>query len=106
MLKGVLTNKQRHEQMEQSIHLPLLKKKPKFNDRWVSIVCYGPSLADTWKHIKRPIVTVSGAHDFLVSKGINTDWHVDCDPREHKARMLKKPQKATKYLLASVCHPS
>jgi hypothetical protein len=106
MLKGVMTNSQRHEQMGKSIHLPLLKKRDKFNDRWVSIVCYGPSLLDTWTHIKRPIITVSGAHDFLVDKGITPDWHIDCDPREHKARMLKKPQKATKYLLASVCHPT
>jgi hypothetical protein len=30
---------------------------------------------------------------------------VDCDPRSHKAQMLRKPQKNTKYLMASVCHP-
>ena len=96
MLKGVMTNAERHDQMEKSLHLPLLKKRDKFNDRWVSIVCYGPSLLDTWKTIKRPMVTVSGAHDFLVDKGITPDWHIDCDPREHKAKMLKKPQKATK----------
>jgi len=73
----------------------MLKKRGKFNDKWASIVCYGPSLADTWKVIKRPIVTVSGAHDYLVDRGIVPDFHVDCDPRAHKARMLKKPQKGT-----------
>ena len=105
MLKGVLTNAQRHDQMAAALHLPLLKKKGKFNDRRMSIVCYGPSLEDTWKQIRRPMMTVSGAHDFMVDRGIVPDFHVDCDPRAHKAQMLKKPQKETKYLMASVCHP-
>ena len=105
MLKGVLTNAQRHDQMAAALHLPLLKKKGKFNDRRMSIVCYGPSLEDTWKQIRRPMMTVSGAHDFMVERGIVPDFHVDCDPRAHKAQMLKKPQKETKYLMASVCHP-
>ena len=106
MLKGVLTNAERHEQMAKSIHLPMLKKKGKFNDRRMTIACYGPSLADTWKQLKRPIMTVSGAHDYLVERGVIPDFHVDCDPRPHKAEMLRKPQKDTKYLMASVCHPN
>ena len=60
MLKGVLTNAERHEQMEKAMHLPLLKKKGKFNDRRMTIACYGPSLADTWRQLKHPIMTVSG----------------------------------------------
>jgi hypothetical protein len=104
MLQGVLTNAQRHAQMSQA-HGQMLKKRLKFNNKWASIVCYGPSLADTWKLIKRPIVTVSGAHDYLVRRGIVPDFHVDCDPREHKARMLQNPQSKTTYLMATVCHP-
>ena len=104
MLQGVLTNDERHAQMLQA-HGQMLKKRPKFNDKWASIVCYGPSLADTWKLIKRPIVTVSGAHDYLVRRGIVPDFHVDCDPREHKAQMLQNPQAKTIYLMATVCHP-
>jgi hypothetical protein len=68
MLKGVLTNAERHDQMAKSMHLPLLKKKGKFNDRRMTIACYGPSLADTWRQLKHPIMTVSGAHDYLVEK--------------------------------------
>jgi hypothetical protein len=105
MLQGALSNDERHAQMAQAKG-PMLKKKPKFNDKWASIVCYGPSLLDTWKIIKRPIVTVSGAHDFLVERGVIPDFHVDCDPREHKVKMLKMPQKETTYLMATVCHPS
>jgi hypothetical protein len=48
---------------------------------------------------------VSGAHDYLVKRGIVPDFHVDCDPREHKARMLQNPQDKTTYLMATVCHP-
>jgi len=104
MLQGVLSNAERHAQMSQA-RGQMLKKRPKFNDKWASIVCYGPSLADTWRFIKRPIVTVSGAHDYLVRRGIVPDFHVDCDPREHKARMLQNPQAKTIYLMATVCHP-
>ena len=104
MLQGVLSNAERHAQMSQA-NGQMLKKRPKFNNKWASIVCYGPSLADTWRLIKRPIVTVSGAHDYLVKRGIVPDFHVDCDPREHKARMLQNPQSKTTYLMATVCHP-
>jgi hypothetical protein len=104
MLQGVLSNAERHAQMSQA-NGQMLKKRPKFNNKWASIVCYGPSLAGTWKLIKRPIVTVSGAHDYLVRRGIVPDFHVDCDPREHKARMLQNPQSKTIYLMATVCHP-
>lgn len=71
----------------------------------MSIVCYGPSLKKTWQHIKRPMMTVSGAHDFLIAKGIVPDYHMDCDPREHKVMMLT-PHKGVKYRMATCTHPS
>ena len=71
----------------------------------MSIVCYGPSLKQTWQNIQRPILSVSGAHDFLLSKGIVPDFHMDCDPREHKVKMMT-PHKGVKYRMASCCHPS
>ena len=103
---GVMTNEDRHTQMAQAIGLfPMLQKRGTFLPRRASIACYGPSLADTWQKLRRPIITVSGAHDYLVERGIVPDYHVDCDPRPHKPEMLRKPQKATIYLMASVCHP-
>lgn len=72
----------------------------------MSIVCYGPSLKDTWRYIKRPIMTVSGAHDFLLERGIVPDYHTDCDPREHKQKMFKGPHQLVKYRMATCCHPS
>ena len=101
-----MTNEERHKQMAQAIGLfPMLQKRGTFLPRRASIACFGPSLADTWQKLRRPIITVSGAHDYLVERGIVPDYHVDCDPRPHKPEMLRKPQEATTYLMASVCHP-
>lgn len=77
------------------------------------IACYGPSLQDTYKTIRHQrnnipgatLVSVSGAHDFLVEHGLKPNIHVECDPRPHKAAMLKRPQRKTRYFLASCVHP-
>lgn len=107
MIQGVLSNAERHAQMEVALgyRFPMLKKSNGFSDRKVAIACYGPSLADTWQSIRAPIISVSGAHDFLVSRGTTPVWHVDCDPRPHKAAMLKLPNLQCRYLMASCCHP-
>jgi hypothetical protein len=70
----------------------------------LAVVCYGPSLADTWSSISGPMITVSGAHDYLIERGVVPDWHVEIDPRPHKIKMLT-PNPAVQYALASVCHP-
>jgi uncharacterized Rossmann fold enzyme len=78
----------------------------------VMLVCYGPSLKDTWQEIlvereRRGgiVVSVSGAHDFLVERGIIPDYHVECDPRPHKAKNLDQPHPAVRYYIASCAHP-
>jgi len=73
----------------------------------IAIVCYGPSLKKTWAEVRnfKKVMTCSGAHNFLVERGIIPTWHVDLDPREHKARMLT-PHKDVEYLIASCCHPN
>jgi hypothetical protein len=71
----------------------------------VSIIAYGPSLLNTWTEITYPIVSMSGSHDFLVSRGIVPDFHVEFDKRSHKAKHIRKPQPQTKYLIATRCHP-
>ena len=108
MIVGVMSNDERHAHMAAAVKLfPMMRKRERigFSDRKISIVCYGPSLNDTWKDIKGPILTVSGAHDYLREKGVTPAWHVDCDPRIHKALMLKRPSINTLYLMASCCHP-
>ena len=102
-----MSNAERHSQMELAItKFPMMKRKAVFTTQKVSIACYGPSLEVTWPQIRGPVITVSGAHDYLLKKGMTPTWHVECDPREHKARMLLRPNKTTKYLMASVCSPA
>ena len=71
----------------------------------LSLVGFGPSLHDTWQDIKPPIMTMSGAHDFLIKRGIVPDYHCDMDPRPHKVAMLN-PHPDVVYLMASVCNPA
>jgi 6-hydroxymethylpterin diphosphokinase MptE-like protein len=82
------------------------------HQRIVLIACYGPSLRTTWpallqqrKKLNATLVSVSGAHDFLRRHRVTPDMHVECDPRRHKARMMRKLSRKTRYLMASCCHP-
>lgn len=78
------------------------------SDEPIAIVGYGPSLQDTWEEIKdfKVIWTCSGAHKFLIDRGIIPTYHVDSDPRGHKPKMLGEPHKDVTYLISSICHPS
>lgn len=73
----------------------------------IAIVCYGPSLADTWEELRRfkTVMTCSGAHQFLIERGITPTFHVEVDPREHKVKLIGPPSPDTEYLIASTCHP-
>lgn len=71
----------------------------------MTVACYGPSLKDTYRDMVQPIMSVSGAHDWLIQKRITPTYHVECDPRAHKAGMLSLANDTTKYLIASCCHP-
>lgn len=73
----------------------------------VAIVCYGPSLSETWQELKnfKYIISCSGAHKFLIERGIIPTWHIEVDPRSHKIDLMGKPHKDVEYLLASACHP-
>lgn len=75
-------------------------------DDWCSIVGYGPSLADTWREIENPAITVSGAHDYLIERGFVPFWHSECDGRDHKTKHLEKPHHDCVYLMASICCPT
>ena len=74
--------------------------------RKVSIVCYGPSLLDTWHQVDKieTIVSVSKAHDFLIDRGIIPHYHVEFDPRKHKAKHIMRATECTHYYLASCVH--
>lgn len=76
------------------------------------IACYGPTLNDTWENLREQsldamadVVSVSGSHDFLIQHGITPRFHVECDPRAHKADNIAASCPETEYLLSSTCHP-
>lgn len=75
-------------------------------DEPIACVSFGPSLNDTWEQIKgfRYVMTCSGAHKFLVERGIIPTWHVEVDPRPHKVDLMGPPCAETEYLIASTCH--
>jgi Protein of unknown function DUF115 len=82
------------------------------HDRRCVLVCSGPSLRQTYHHIRlekklygATIVTVSGAHNFLIERGIIPDIHMDVDPREHKGFFTKTPHPEVNYYMASCSHP-
>lgn len=105
-----ISDEQRDNQMRLAI--PRIKARvipsEQICDEEIAIVCYGPSLRKTWPELRafRKIMTCSGAHKFLLDRGIVPTWHVDLDPREHKARMLGEPHKDVEYLIASCVHPA
>lgn len=74
----------------------------------IAVVCFGPSLQDTWEEIKafKYVITCSGAHKFLIERGIIPTWHVEVDPRAHKIVLLGLPHPDVHYLPASTCHPT
>ena len=112
--KAVLSPDQRWENIRSNT--PRISKRPPYtdtpHDRRAVIVNFGPSLKDTWsgiagerKYFQCDVVTNSGAHDFLVQRKIIPDYHVECDPRPHKLKLLSSPNNQTKYYIASVCVP-
>jgi 2-polyprenyl-3-methyl-5-hydroxy-6-metoxy-1,4-benzoquinol methylase/uncharacterized Rossmann fold enzyme len=72
----------------------------------VAVVGFGPSLNDTWEKIRdfKYAISCSGAHKFLVDRGIKPTYHVEVDPRAHKTKLIGEPQEETEYLIASTCH--
>ncbi len=78
------------------------------HDRTAILVCYGPSLKQSWRTLpseQGDMFTVSGAHKFLFGKGIFPFAHIDCDPRLHKAEQMGNPTYGVKYWMASCVHP-
>ncbi len=97
----------RLKQMEVALShgYPRLAAVPIREGESVSIACYGPSLADTYHLLKRPIISMSGATRFLADRGVIADFHVDMDPRPHKVKHIDPPIDGVTYLMASVCPP-
>lgn len=102
-MKPALYGPERLERMKSNM---LRFQVPRLRPKRITICGYGPSLTETWKSISGDVLTTSGAHDFLISRGIVPDYHVECDPREYKTEFLKNPHPGVTYLINSICHPS
>lgn len=85
---------------------PRLKPIEK-HSRSLALCGFGPSLTRTWQDVKKcdEILTVSGAHDFLIERGIIPNFHAECDPREHKVFFVRNSRPEVAYYIASHCHP-
>jgi hypothetical protein len=112
-IKAAGTEESRWENIITSVnkYRDCLEEEPP-HDRYAIIACYGPSMKDTWPILMQQaadknsvVVSVSGAHDFLLGKGIIPDFHIECDPREHKADNMAQAHPDVEYLMASTCHP-
>jgi len=105
-LTAAIDGEERLQRMRENLRrdIPRLKPQPARKD--VLAICgYGPSLKHTWREISTPFVcTTSGAHDFLIERGIIPTFHVEYDPRPHKAKFLEKPHAETTYCISSVCN--
>lgn len=105
-IPGALTWDERRANCEHALSLGLPRLQVRYPIAgYLTIACYGPSLRDTYRDMRSPILSVSGAHDYLIGKGVIPKYHVECDPRPHKAQMLMLANDTTEYLIASRCHP-
>jgi hypothetical protein len=109
---GAVNADVRWEQAQVAIarHTKRVQTAPK-HDRLAVLACYGPSLGETIEDLRleaaasdADVISVSGAHDFLLERGIAPYYHVECDPRPHKADNIAKYNPGTHYLLASCVH--
>ena len=102
--------KERVEQIKGNMTrgVPMVEQVPR-HDRTMAIVGYGPSLKDTWRTLTTTsddIFTTSGAHDFLMDRGIIPMGHVATDPRKEQVDFIQHRNKMTTYYPASCCHPT
>lgn len=91
-------------------NLPELKPSICSHDGTFVIAGSGPSLANHVEDLKierekgRPICAIKGAHDWLVSHGIEPDLFLSIDPRDRRNNVMLETEN-TVYLLASRCAP-
>lgn len=99
---------------DENIRLAIERKLPRLEPhvgkpkrKRIAVVCFGPSLAETWEKVRdfKYVISCSGSHKFLVDHGIIPTWHVEVDPRKHKVQLIGPPQQETEYLIASTCCP-
>ncbi len=78
------------------------------HDRTATLVCYGPSLKETWPLLRglEDIYCVGAAHRFLIEREVVPYAMIDCDPRARNVDQIGEPHKSVRYWLASCVDPS
>jgi uncharacterized Rossmann fold enzyme len=110
---GAVSTDDRFEQVKAACARVSKRIEPTEKHRKRAIIaCYGPSLKDTIRKLKEEaaevdstVVSVSGAHDFLIENGIAPHMHIECDPRPHKALNIARSLDGVAYYIGSCCHP-
>jgi FkbM family methyltransferase len=110
---GAVNHEERWGQIEAAIsRFPKRIQPAEPHGRRAIVACYGPSLGEMIPRIKEEmeealceVVSVSGSHDYLLEHAIVPTYHVECDPRPHKADNIDRPQLGVQYLMGSVVHP-
>ena len=80
-------------------------------DKVIAIVGGGPSLESTFDDLKEKydtgmkVVSLNGAHDWLIERGIRPSVHIQLDARSFNSRFVKNWHPKCKYLIASQSHP-
>lgn len=98
----------RNREYAAGLGLPWLAAVPP-HDRKLAIVGGGQSSADNAEEIKNfdgEILTVNGAHDWLLSIGRVPDYCVLLDPQDNMWPMLMKASTDTKWIVCDICHPT
>jgi hypothetical protein len=99
----------RDEQIKLACARPIGRLQPQpRREESIAVVGFGPSLQETWEKVRDfPfVVSCSGAHRFLIDRGIIPNWHVEVDPRAHKITLMGAPHPSVEYLVASTCAPA
>lgn len=99
----------RDEQIKHSIATVPGRIQPHYDRRpeSIAVVGFGPSLQETWEGVHQfpYVISCSGAHKFLIERGIVPTYHAEVDPRAHKVGLLGPPHPNVEYLISSTCHP-
>lgn len=107
--KGCVSDEVREQYMQYAISRiqGRIQPGPDRAGESIAVVCFGPSLRDDIEKLRnfKYIITCSGAHRYLIDRGIIPTWHVDVDPREHKLEILGQPHPDVEYLMCSSVNP-
>jgi len=103
-----ITALQTNREANTALNLPTIPRDWRVRDGKVAIVGYGPSLRDTWQHLRGfdVIWTCSKAYSFLLERGIVPAYHTDVDFRAYKVAYNPVFDPRTRFVMGSGVHPS